>query len=68
MPAGEEASALLSLARSRFPAAGASGLLAGVSRESTAVLFSNTRGDPCLGLPGADGLFGMCMDCAVHHS
>lgn len=37
-------------------------------RGSTAVLFSDTRGDPCLGFPGADGRLGPCQNSAVHHS
>lgn len=55
VPAGEEAPAPLCLAISRFPAAGAGGLLAAVCGKSAAVLFNDTRGDPCLGFPGADG-------------
>lgn len=37
-------------------------------RESLAVLFSDTRGEPCLGFPGAGGRLGPCRDCAVHQS
>lgn len=57
MTAGEGALAPLPLARSRFPADGAGRLLAvGVCEEGTAVLFSNTRGDPCLGFLRAKSL------------
>lgn len=69
MPAGKEAPlSPLPLAGSRFPAAGAGRLLAGVCGESSAVLCSDTRGDPCLGFPGADALFGTRTDCAAHRS
>lgn len=68
MPAGKGAQDPLALTKSRFPAAGAGRLLAGFCGERTAVLFSDTRGDPCLGFPGAGGLFGRRMDRVVHPS
>lgn len=37
-------------------------------RRSSAVLFSDTRGDPCLGFPRAEGRLCPCRDCAVHQS
>lgn len=56
VPAGLGALALLVTARSRFPAAGC---WLGFG-ESPAVLFSDTRGEPCLGFAGADGRAGPC--------